>query len=65
MPSFRVQLTKLPQTAMIKYSSFQIDGAIASIFELDWRILKFHERLGSGSFGDCFKVRTRGCSRFH
>ena len=24
-------------------------------FELDWKCIKFETRLGSGSFGDCYK----------
>ena len=46
------------QKKLVKNDSLQI--AISPIFMLDWRTLQFESRLGSGSFGDCFKGSKGG-----
>lgn len=55
-------LTKLNenQVAMVKENASIIDGKVPPYFKLDWRTLKFQGRLGSGSFGDCYKGTKGG-----
>ena len=38
----------------------QIEGKVPPHYKLDWRVLKFLKRIGSGSFGDCFKGTKGG-----
>ena len=33
---------------------------MAPRFKLNWKVLKFQNRLGSGSFGDCFQGMSNG-----
>ena len=40
------------QTEMVEENAADLDN-VPTIFHLHWRMLKFLERLGSGSFGDC------------
>ena len=46
------------QKKLVKNDSLQI--AISPIFMLDWKTLQFESRLGSGSFGDCYKGSKAG-----
>ena len=43
------------QIAVIKENSSEVDDNVPVHFKLDWKVLKFLKRIGSGSFGDCFK----------
>ena len=45
------------QVAIVEASSLDLDEQIPAVFKLNWRSLLFEGRLGSGSFGDCFKGR--------
>ena len=40
---------------MVKSNAPDVDDKVPSFFKLHWKVLKFQERLGSGSFGDCYK----------
>ena len=46
------------QKKIVQNNFLQI--AISPIFMLDWKTLQFESRLGSGSFGDCFKGSKGG-----
>ena len=48
------------QIALIKANAMDIEANVPAHFELNYRVLKFEARLGSGSFGDCFKGRKGG-----
>ena len=48
------------QTAMVKANAAEVDDEVPPHFKLDWKVLKFHDRLGSGSFGDCYKGAKGG-----
>ena len=58
----QLMLTKLNenQVAMVKSNASIIDGKVPAHLKLHWRILKFLGRLGSGSFGDCYKGTKDG-----
>ena len=58
----QLMLTKLNdnQVAMVKSNASIIDGKVPAHLKLHWRILKFLDRLGSGSFGDCYKGTKDG-----
>ena len=43
------------QTAMVKANAGDLGGKVDASFQLNWRRLKYEKRLGSGSFGDCYK----------
>ena len=43
------------QVAIVEANSTDLDRQIPDIFKLKWQTLVFEGRLGSGSFGDCFK----------
>ena len=45
------------QVAIVEANSLNLDTQVPAMFKLSWRILLFEARLGSGSFGDCFKGR--------
>ena len=45
------------QVAIVEANSLDLDKQIPACFRLNWRGLKFEGRLGSGSFGDCYKGR--------
>ncbi len=58
----QLMLTKLneSQVAMVKNNASVIEGKVPAHLKLHWRILKFLDRLGSGSFGDCYKGTKDG-----
>ena len=43
------------QMSIVEANSTDIDEYLSVALKLDWRSLTFEDRLGSGSFGDCFK----------
>ena len=45
------------QTAIVEANSLDFDKQVPAVFQLNWRDLLFEGRLGSGSFGDCYKGR--------
>ena len=45
------------QVALVEANSEDLDKQVPSVFQLNWRALMFESRLGSGSFGDCYKGR--------
>ena len=55
----QLMLTQLnaKQAAIVKANSLNLDTQIPAMFKMNWRALLFEARLGSGSFGDCFKGR--------
>ena len=59
----QLMLTQLnaKQAAVVKASSSDLEEQVPAVFQLDWRALLFEGRLGSGSFGDCFKGRWVFC----
>ena len=42
---------------MIEANSGNLEANVPAFYRLSYRDLKFEARLGSGSFGDCFKAR--------
>ena len=55
----QLMLTQLnaKQAAIVEANSIDIDEQVPAALKLNWRALIFEGRLGSGSFGDCFKGR--------
>ena len=55
----QLMLTQLnaKQAAIVEANSIDIDDHVPAALKLNWRALIFEGRLGSGSFGDCFKGR--------
>ena len=55
----QLMLTQLnaKQVAIVEANSGDLDKEVPVMFKLNWRVLVFEGRLGSGSFGDCFKGR--------
>ena len=55
----QLMLTQLNsrQVAIVEANAGDLDKQVPSVFKIDWRALMFEGRLGSGSFGDCFKGR--------
>ena len=55
----QLMLTQLnaKQTAIVEANSLDLDKQVLAVFHLNWRDLHFEGRLGSGSFGDCYKGR--------
>ncbi len=55
----QLMLTQLnaKQVAIVKAKSLHLDEQVPAVYKLNWRVLLFEGRLGSGSFGDCFKGR--------
>ncbi len=55
----QLMLTQLneKQTAIVETNSVDLDKQVPAVFQLNWRDLLFEDRLGSGSFGDCYKGR--------
>ena len=55
----QLMLTQLnaKQVAIVEANSLNLDEQVPAMFKLNWRDLLFEARLGSGSFGDCFKGR--------
>tara|TARA_A100001015_G_scaffold243488_1_gene278481 strand:+ start:2853 stop:3755 length:903 start_codon:yes stop_codon:yes gene_type:complete len=55
----QLMLTQLnaKQVAVVEANSSDLDTQVPAVFKLNWRFLLFEARLGSGSFGDCFKGR--------
>ena len=55
----QLMLTQLnaKQVAIVEANSLNLDTQVPAVFKLNWRVLLFEARLGSGSFGDCFKGR--------
>ncbi len=45
------------QAAIVDANSVDLDENVPAVFRLNWRNLFFEGRLGSGSFGDCYKGR--------
>ena len=43
------------QLKMVKANSANVEDMVPPHFKLHWKVLKFQQRLGSGSFGDCYK----------
>ena len=54
---FQVAVSGLSETqAMIVHENANdIEANVSPKFKLDWRVIKFQSRLGSGTFGDCYK----------
>ena len=55
----QLMLTQLnaKQVAIVEGNSSDLEKQVPAVFQLDWHVLLFEARLGSGSFGDCFKGR--------
>ena len=55
----QLMLTQLnaKQTAIVEANSLNLDTQVPAMFKMNWRVILFEARLGSGSFGDCFKGR--------
>ena len=55
----QLMLTQLntKQVAVVEANSSDLEKQVPAMFKLNWRVLQFEARLGSGSFGDCFKGR--------
>ena len=55
----QLMLTQLnaKQVAVVEANSSDLEKQVPAVFQLDWHALLFEGRLGSGSFGDCFKGR--------
>ena len=55
----QLMLTQLNanQVAIVEANSSDLDKQVPTVFQVDWRDLLFEGRLGSGSFGDCYKGR--------
>ena len=47
------------QTKMVKAAAPTLLDAVPSVYKVEWRLFRFEKRLGSGSFGDCFKASTK------
>ena len=45
----------LEQVAIVEANSSDLEKQVPAVFQLNWRDLLFEGRLGSGSFGDCYK----------
>ena len=56
---YRLLLTQLnaEQVAMVEANSRDLDSQVPVFFKLDWKGIVFEGRLGSGSFGDCYRGR--------
>ena len=48
------------QTQIVKNKSSRIRELVPSVYRLEWTTLLFEARLGSGSFGDCYKGTRAG-----
>ena len=55
----QLMLTQLnaKQAAIVEANSSDLDKQVPAMFQLNWRDLLFEGRLGSGSFGDCYRGR--------
>ena len=55
----QLMLTQLnaKQVAIVEANSSDLDKQVPATFQINWRDLLFEGRLGSGSFGDCYKGR--------
>ena len=55
----QLMLTQLnaKQVAVVEANSSDLDKEVPAVFKMNWRALVFEVRLGSGSFGDCFRGR--------
>ena len=55
----QLMLSKLnaEQVAIVEANSDSLDQLVPLALKLDWRSLVFEGRLGSGSFGDCYRGR--------
>ena len=55
----QLMLTQLneKQVAIVEANSLDLDKQVPAMFQLNWRDLLFEGRLGSGSFGDCYRGR--------
>ena len=55
----QLMLTQLnkKQAAIVEANSVDLDNQVPAVFQLNWRDLLFESRLGSGSFGDCYRGR--------
>lgn len=42
---------------MVEANSRDLDSQVPVFFKLDWKGIVFEGRLGSGSFGDCYRGR--------
>ena len=52
------------QSKMIKENSGELETVLPTAYHLNWRELKFKERIGSGSFGDCYSGEKGRVSLF-
>merc|ERR1719230_1980867 len=61
----QLMLTQLnaKQVAIVEANSMDLDKQVPAVFQIDWRALLFEGRLGSGSFGDCYRGRTKSGGR--
>ena len=48
------------QVKIVKEQSSRIADIVSSVYKLNWNSLKFQKRLGSGTFGDCYKGTRAG-----
>ena len=48
------------QAKMVETNAGDLEDNIPAHFKIDWKALQFLKRLGSGSFGDCFKGKKGG-----
>ena len=55
----QLMLTQLnaKQVAIVEANSSDLDKQVPAMFQINWRDLLFEGRLGSGSFGDCYRGR--------
>ena len=55
----QLMLTRLSakQVEIVEANSSDFDKQVPAVFKLEYHVLLFEGRLGSGSFGDCFKGR--------
>ena len=55
----QLMLTQLnaKQVAIVDANSLDLDKQVPAMFQINWRDLLFEGRLGSGSFGDCYRGR--------
>ena len=55
----QLMLTQLnaKQVAIVEANSQDLDRQVPLVFKLNWRTVTFESRLGSGTFGDCYKGR--------
>jgi len=48
------------QVKIVKEQSSRIADIVSPVYKLDWGTIAFEKRLGSGTFGDCYKGTRAG-----